>query len=66
MYFFTIFFKNMGMTKYRLAKLSGIPNATLSELCIGTILTSSHRFSFIIGNFMVISVLVLWEIIDTP
>ena len=47
------------MTKYRLAKLSGIPNATLSELCIGTILTSSHRFSFIIGNFMVISVLVL-------
>jgi len=27
--------KNMGMTKYRLAKLSGIPNATLSELCSG-------------------------------
>jgi len=25
----------MGMTKYRLAKLSGIPNATLSELCSG-------------------------------
>lgn len=24
-----------GMTKYRLAKLSGIPNATLSELCSG-------------------------------
>jgi len=24
---------NIGMTKYRLAKLSGIPNATLSELC---------------------------------
>ena len=26
---------NIGMTKYRLAKLSGIPNATLSELCSG-------------------------------
>ncbi len=26
---------NMGMTKYRLAKLSGIPHATLSELCSG-------------------------------
>ena len=24
-----------GMTKYRLAKLSGVPNATLSELCAG-------------------------------
>lgn len=24
-----------GMTKYRLAKISGIPNATLSELCSG-------------------------------
>lgn len=24
---------NIGMTKYRLAKLSGIPHATLSELC---------------------------------
>ncbi|MGN0106965.1 MAG: transcriptional regulator [Hominilimicola sp.] len=27
--------ENKGMTKYRLAKLSGIPNATLSELCSG-------------------------------
>lgn len=27
--------KNTGMTKYRLAKLSGISNATLSELCSG-------------------------------
>ncbi|MBR5156168.1 MAG: helix-turn-helix transcriptional regulator [Clostridia bacterium] len=26
---------NIGMTKYRLAKLSGIPHATLSELCSG-------------------------------
>ena len=26
---------NIGMTKYRLAKLSGVPNATLSELCSG-------------------------------
>ena len=26
---------NIGMTKYRLAKLAGIPNATLSELCSG-------------------------------
>lgn len=26
---------NIGMTKYRLAKISGIPNATLSELCSG-------------------------------
>ncbi len=26
---------NIGMTKYRLAKLSGIPHATLSELCNG-------------------------------
>ena len=26
---------SIGMTKYRLAKLSGIPNATLSELCSG-------------------------------
>ena len=26
---------DIGMTKYRLAKLSGIPNATLSELCSG-------------------------------
>lgn len=26
---------NIRMTKYRLAKLSGIPNATLSELCSG-------------------------------
>lgn len=24
-----------GMTKYRLAKISGVPNATLSELCSG-------------------------------
>lgn len=27
--------KEKNMTKYRLAKLSGIPNATLSELCSG-------------------------------
>ena len=26
---------DIGMTKYRLAKLAGIPNATLSELCSG-------------------------------
>lgn len=26
---------NIGMTKYRLAKLSGVPHATLSELCSG-------------------------------
>ena len=26
---------DIGMTKYRLAKLTGIPNATLSELCSG-------------------------------
>ena len=26
---------SIGMTKYRLAKLSGVPNATLSELCSG-------------------------------
>ena len=26
---------NIGMTKYRLAKLAGIPHATLSELCSG-------------------------------
>ena len=26
---------NIGMTKYRLAKISGVPNATLSELCSG-------------------------------
>ena len=26
---------HIGMTKYRLAKLSGIPHATLSELCSG-------------------------------
>ena len=26
---------NIGMTKYRLSKLSGIPHATLSELCSG-------------------------------
>lgn len=27
--------KEKNMTKYRLAKLSGVPNATLSELCSG-------------------------------
>ena len=29
------FLNNIGMTKYRLAKLSGIPHSTLSELCSG-------------------------------
>lgn len=27
--------KEKGMTKYRLAKVSGVPNATLSDLCSG-------------------------------
>ena len=35
---------NIGMTKYRLAKLSGIPNATLSELCSGK--TSIEKCTF--------------------
>lgn len=31
----SIFIKQSGMTKYRVAKLSGVPHATLNDLCSG-------------------------------